>query len=60
METEPIKRHGLTFEQYFLELKGFQIFKRNIEVQKWELFWSNIPIKEIFREGSGYRAKDKK
>ena len=54
-----IKRHGINFHQFCMELKGYEIYDKNNEVPKWELFWGNISIYDIFGKNSSYTIKDR-
>ena len=56
---EPVRKNTLTFHQFCNELKGFEVWRRNTEIPKWQLFWSNISIEKIFSKDSEFIVKDK-
>lgn len=56
---DPVRKNTLTFHQFCNELKGFQVWQRNTEIPKWQLFWSNISIEKIFAKDSGFIVRDR-
>jgi hypothetical protein len=56
---DPVRKNTLTFHQFCNELKGFEVWKKNTEIPKWQLFWSNISIDYIFSKDGQFTVKDK-
>ena len=54
-----VRKNTLTFHQFCNELKGFEVWKRNTEIPKWQLFWSNISISYIMSKDSEFIVKDR-
>ena len=56
---DPVRKNTLTFHQFCNELKGFEVWRKNTEIPKWQLFWSNISIQYIMSKESDFIVKEK-
>ena len=56
---DPVRKNTLTFHEFCNELKGFEVWRKNTEIPKWQLFWSNISIDYIFSKDSQFTVKDR-
>ena len=56
VSTAAVKKNRLTFHEFCFQLKGFDVFYKNSEISKWELFWSNQKIDNILSQ-DGFRLK---
>lgn len=50
---EPIRKNGLTFYKFCMELHGLTIFHKGSEVPKWMLFWNGFKIDDILKQKKG-------